>query len=214
MRFGLDTTRFPTTALPSAAGGGAAGTLPRSTAPAGRQSISRESGGRKGVEGAHQVSFGVHADRYKLSSVTSATAELALRYGGRTTALALGRTSTDALWIQDAWRFAPRLKLTLGARQEAWRAYDGLNFRAPASNVSQPGLSAAKFSPKAALAWDTSTDWRVTASYGTAYRFTDRHRVVPGGDGRRRDLYAQPKFAARARVFRRTGARAANWGWA
>jgi iron complex outermembrane receptor protein len=104
--------------------------------------------------------------------VTSATANWISDTAGATTALALGRTSTDALWIQDAWRFAPRFKLTLGGRQESWRAYDGLNFStAPASNVLQPAISSNKFSPKASLAWDANPDWRVTASYGTAYRF-------------------------------------------
>jgi iron complex outermembrane receptor protein len=118
------------------------------------------------------MSFGVHADRYKLHNVTSATANWISGTAAATTALSLGRTSTEALWVQDAWRFAPRFKLTLGARQESWRAYDGQNFSAaPASNVLQPEITSNKFSPKAALAWDANADWHVTAAYGTAYRF-------------------------------------------
>jgi len=171
MRYGLDTTRNPSTALPAASGGGA-GTI-QALDGTGWSTFDLKGIWRpQGVKGAHHVSFGVHADRYKLNNVTSATTDWISGAAAATTALSFGKTSTDAVWIQDAWRFAPRFKLTLGARQEAWRAYDGLNFSAaPASNVSQPGLSAAKFSPKAALAWDASTDWRVTASYGTAYRF-------------------------------------------
>ncbi|HEV7820158.1 MAG TPA: TonB-dependent receptor, partial [Burkholderiales bacterium] len=171
MRFGLDTTRFPTTALPSAANGGA-GTL-QALDGTGWSTFDVKGIWRpQGVDGAHQVSFGAHADRYKLRNVTSATANWITSTSGATTALALGRTRTDALWIQDAWRFAPGMKLTLGARQESWRAYDGLNFSAaPASNVLQPELSSNKLSPKASLTWTANADWRVTTSYGTAYRF-------------------------------------------
>ena len=171
MRFGLDTTRVPTTALPAAEAGGA-GTI-QALDGTGWSTFDLKGIWRpQGLTGAHHVSFGAHADRYKLNNVTSATANWISGTAAATTALALGRTRTDALWIQDAWRFAPRFKLTLGGRQESWRAYDGLNFSAaPASNVLQPELSSNKFSPKASLAWDASKDWRVTASYGTAYRF-------------------------------------------
>ena len=52
------------------------------------------------------------------------------------------------------------LKLTLGARYEHWRAYDGLNFSAsPALNVAQPEISHDAFSPKAVLAFSPSADF-------------------------------------------------------
>ena len=38
-----------------------------------------------------------------------------------------GETRTQALYLQDAWRFAPRWTLTLGARAEHWEAFDGFN---------------------------------------------------------------------------------------
>ena len=39
----------------------------------------------------------------------------------------LGETRTGALWVQDAWKITPDLKLTLGGRLETWRALDGFN---------------------------------------------------------------------------------------
>jgi iron complex outermembrane receptor protein len=64
------------------------------------------------------------------------------------------------------------LGLTVGVRQEHWRAYDGFNYSlAPALSVQQPELSADSTSPKAVLAWTPNADWRVTASIGQAYRF-------------------------------------------
>jgi len=171
MRFGLDTTRVPTAALPAAESGGV-GTIQALNGTGWSTADLKGIWRPQGSAGAHQVSFGAHADRYKLRNVTSATANWISGTAGATTALSLGRTSTEALWVQDAWRFAPRFKLTLGARQEWWRAYDGQNFSAaPASNVLQPEITSNKFSPKAALAWDANANWKVSASYGTAYRF-------------------------------------------
>jgi len=171
MRFGLDTTRVPTAALPAAESGGV-GTIQALNGTGWSTADLKGIWRPQGSAGAHQVSFGAHADRYKLRNVTSATANWISGTAGATTALSLGRTSTEALWVQDAWRFAPRFKLTLGARQEWWRAYDGQNFSAAAaSKKKKPEITSNKFSPKAALAWDANANWKVSASYGTAYRF-------------------------------------------
>jgi iron complex outermembrane receptor protein len=172
MRFGIDTFRVPGTALPEASAGGP-GTI---VSMGGTEWYTADlkglwrPGGPKGV---HQVSFGAHYDHYRLVNTTFATPNwIAGPLGGPVTANSLGKTETSALWLQDAWQFAPQLKLTLGARQEYWRAYDGLNFTAaPASNVLQPNITSTKFSPKASVAWQPDKDTRVAFSYGTAYRF-------------------------------------------
>ena len=75
------------------------------------------------------MSFGVHGDRYELINPVYKTATW---FGGpdRTSELytdSLGKTQTTALWVQDAWRFAPQFKLTVGGRWESWRAFDGCN---------------------------------------------------------------------------------------
>lgn len=132
---------------------------------------------------AHEVSFGVHADRYHLENPVYKTATWS---GGPDATGELysnsrGSTRTLALWAQDAWRFAPLLKLTLGGRLEDWRAYDGYNLLT-STNAStgaitgtaataQPELGATKFSPKAQLAFEPSALWLLTASIGQASRF-------------------------------------------
>ncbi|MCE9638670.1 MAG: TonB-dependent receptor [Betaproteobacteria bacterium] len=196
-RFGLDTTRFPgfaafagnaasANALPGAVNGGA-GTL-QSLDGTGWYTADLKGNWRpQGTKGAHQLSFGLHTDRYTLASNTSTTADWISGGAAATTAQSQGKTSTHAIWIQDAWRFAPQWKLTLGGRQEYWRARDGFNYATNAASSStriQPGLDSSKFSPKASLAWEANRDWRVTASYGTAYRFptvTELYQAVNSG---------------------------------
>jgi iron complex outermembrane recepter protein len=125
----------------------------------------------RGGPGAHHtLSFGVHDDRYRLLNPTYNTADWR---GGAFGAVATegdGNTQTDALWAQDAWLMTPALQFTLGGRYEIWRAYDGLNTNG-ATTISQPTENAARFSPKAVLAWDMNSVWRLTASVGKAYRF-------------------------------------------
>lgn len=166
-----DRQRIPGTALPAAAAGGPGSIV--SLNGTGWRTLDLKGLWRPaGRDGAHRVSFGLHHDLYRLENTTYATSDWIAGSPSAVNANALGKTRTDALWIQDAWRFAPGYTLTVGGRQEWWQAFDGLNLStAPASNVVQPKLDASRFSPKASLAWDATTDWRVTASYGSAYRF-------------------------------------------
>jgi iron complex outermembrane receptor protein len=169
--YSRDRLRVPGTALPGADSGGA-GTI-QSLTDTGWATLDLQGYWRpQGPAGAHQVSFGVHHDLYRLVSTTYATSNWLSGDPGARNTDSRGKTRTTALWVQDAWRFAPRLKLTVGARQEFWSGFDGLNFSAtPASNVNQPVVSSSKLSPKASLSWEASRDWQVTGSYGTAYRF-------------------------------------------
>jgi iron complex outermembrane receptor protein len=132
---------------------------------------------------AHEVSFGLHADRYHLENPTYKTAT----WNGGPDATseyysnARGTTRTLAAWVQDAWRFAPQWKLTVGGRLEDWRAYQGYNLSTSTASATgaitgvvtqqQPELGATKFSPKASLAFEPSAAWLLTASIGQASRF-------------------------------------------
>jgi iron complex outermembrane receptor protein len=69
--------------------------------------------------------------------------------------------------------------LTLGARYEDWRAYDGLNVNG-ATAVRRRNLARSNFSPKLALTWArspytapsaTDSPWTVTLSLAKAYRY-------------------------------------------
>jgi iron complex outermembrane receptor protein len=142
-----------------------------------------------GIDGSQEISFGLHGDRYRLenpvyaSSVWYATSSTGT---GQLYSTGVGETRTGALWMQDAWKITPSLKLTLGGRLESWEALDGFNL---ATNVTsggttampiptvtatpqvEPGLNSTNFSPKASLSFDPNKDWNVTANFGEAYRY-------------------------------------------
>lgn len=140
-----------------------------------------------GPGGAHEVSFGLHADRYYLTNPTYRTDSW---NGGPDSTSQLytnskGTTETRALWLQETWRFAPQFKLTAGGRLETWEARNGFNLitRTYGANgtigtaansqtsLNQPKLDATRFSPKISLNWTPSSAWEVTGSFGQAYRF-------------------------------------------
>lgn len=123
-----------------------------------------------GKTGANTITFGAHDDRYKLYNPTFNTAEWT---GGGFTSVASegdGKTRTQALWVQDVWRIATDVKLTVGVRYEDWLAYDGLNLNG-ATIVRQPTLTRTNVSPKATLAWTPAPKWEATLSLGQAYRY-------------------------------------------
>jgi iron complex outermembrane recepter protein len=137
---------------------------------------------RVALAGQHEMSFGVHGDRYELVNPVYQTPNWQSSID--TTSVfysnAAGKTQTMAMWAQDAWRFAPQWKLTVGGRWEDWRAFDGFNLNTvtdanggitSTKAVNQPGLGVTRFSPKASLAWEPSKEWQVTASVGVANRF-------------------------------------------
>ena len=101
----------------------------------------------------HALSFGAHGDWYRLSSPTYNATDWRSGDAGSLYSTAQGSTQTRALWLQDVWQFAPRLKATVGARYEDWRADDGYNL-ATSSNggqfaVTQPTLTKSAISRKA-----------------------------------------------------------------
>ena len=182
--YGQSVKRMPTTALPAAQGGGP-GTIEYLNGTGWSTADLRGFWRPQGLSGAHQVSFGAHYDRYNLADPKVNTSDW---LGGGNGALATdsrGKTQTAALWLQDAWRFAPAFKATLGGRYENWRAFDGYNYAAtPALSVNQPGLTSTRFSPKASLSWQATQQWAVTASLGRAYRFptvTELYQAVTTG---------------------------------
>ncbi len=136
-----------------------------------------------GLNGAHEVSFGIHGDRYYFNSPTYASAiwnNTSSTGTGQLYSVGLGETRTGALWVQDAWKFAPDWKLTLGGRLETWRAFGGFNLGTvqtsagaitSSKSINQPGLNSTNFSPKVSLSWDVNKDWNITSSFGVAYRY-------------------------------------------
>jgi iron complex outermembrane receptor protein len=121
----------------------------------------------------HQISFGFHTDTYKTKSdqydlaagnwQTSSTA--ALKTNSR------GETSTDAIYVQDAWQLAPAWKLVAGGRMENWKASNGSNYVNTTGNVTYQDRSVSAFSPKASLSYLASDDWALRGSFGRGTRF-------------------------------------------
>ena len=148
-----------------------------------------------GPGGKHEVSFGIHADRYDLDNPTYATSDWTSSTDATGTEYGNGQgtTYTEGFWAQDAWRFARDWKLTLGGRLENWQAEDGFNL-ATIRNVAgvitgstatnQPDQDALRFSPKVAFDWTPSKEWEVTGSFGEAYRFptvSELYQTVTSG---------------------------------
>ncbi|MEX3636025.1 TonB-dependent receptor [Paraburkholderia sp. BR14320] len=127
----------------------------------------------------HALSFGYHYDNYFVDNQTYHT--LAWRDGDAASfANAFtGKTQTQALYAQDAWRFLPRWKLVYGVRYEDWQAYDGAQ-SLPGTTIPYSDASQHHFSPKASLSFDVSDDLTLRASIGRAYRFPTASELFQG----------------------------------
>lgn len=179
-RFDHDSQRSPTATLPTSLAGGA-GTITRLDGT-GWDTLDASAHVQLGD---HRIAGGGHVDRYTLASNRYATDDWLSGGEGALNLRSAGRTRTGAVWIEDGWAIRPDLTLTVGVRQEWWRAYDGVNFSTvPVANVIQPTRTAKGTSPKAALAWSFAPTWTARASYGEAYRFptvSELYQVVTVG---------------------------------
>lgn len=124
---------------------------------------------------AHEVSLGYHFDQYQLDTKTYFIAGSSWQTGGVAplASASTGTTQTQALYLQDAWRFRPDWKLTLGGRYEQWRAFDGSNAKIISGTLQAQQYDDRRenfFSPKVALAYDVSPQWVLRTSLGRAYR--------------------------------------------
>jgi iron complex outermembrane receptor protein len=131
-----------------------------------------------GIDGSQEISFGLHGDRYYFdnpvyaSSIWNATPSTGT---GQLYSDGIGETRTGALWVQDAWKIQPDLRL------ETWAALDGFNLNTSVNSttgvitsttaMNQPELNSTNFSPKASLSYDLNKDWNITTNFGEAYRY-------------------------------------------
>ena len=162
-----DKQRAPSAALPGAFSGGA-GTVNRLNGT-GWMTYDADAVWRGWHD--QEISFGVHRDAETYAQRKNNLTDWIAGGLGSVVNSASGRTATNALWVQDLWSITPDIKAAIGGRYEDWRAYSGTNYSAsPALNVSQPRISASSFSPKVTASWQISDPWRLTASWGVAYR--------------------------------------------
>jgi len=167
--YARDIQRSPTGSPPAAFTGGA-GTVQRQDGT-GWYTLDAKAAWR--TDG-NILSFGAHYDRYKLATNSYTTTDWTGEAQGNVIAVSQGKTRTSAVWAQDAYSIAPSVTLTLGARYEWWRAYQGYNFAivgGAASSVAPPERTAEGFSPKASVEWRPMDKWSVRLSAGQAFRF-------------------------------------------
>ncbi len=135
----------------------------------------------------HDISAGYHYDQYLLDSHSYMTSAGATGDSWQTAnpaallSASQGKTETQAVYAQDAWRLAPNWMLTPGLRAEAWKAFDGGNTAIVAnSGKTLNSLSTANYatraenlalSPKLALQKAFDDNWIYKAAIGRAYRF-------------------------------------------
>lgn len=135
----------------------------------------------------HEVTFGYHVDDYLLRQDTYKVDEWKNGASGPKTASSEGETRTQALYVQDVWKLAPRWTLTLGGREEYWQAFDGFNLNTSTTptQVNYPDQHRSNFSPKAALAFDITPELQTRFSYGRAVRYptvTELFQQVTSGN--------------------------------
>ncbi|MFM0741370.1 TonB-dependent receptor [Paraburkholderia xenovorans] len=127
----------------------------------------------------HALSFGYHYDNYFLDNETYNTLNWRDGPAASFANAFAGKTQTQALYAQDAWRFLPRWKLVYGVRYEDWQAYGGSQSLAGAT-LSYSDVSQQHFSPKASLSFDVTDDLSLRASIGRAYRFPTVSELFQG----------------------------------
>jgi iron complex outermembrane receptor protein len=127
----------------------------------------------------HSVSFGYHFDGYALDNATYNLANWRNGDAGALTTANGGSTQTQAVYLQDAWQLVERWRLTVGARYEQWRAFDGSRATATAT-VGYPERKESHTSPKASLAFDASENVTLRLSAARAYRFPTVNELFQG----------------------------------
>jgi iron complex outermembrane receptor protein len=121
----------------------------------------------------HSIDIGYHIDGYQLRTTTNSTSDWTVNQKGALNTASNGNTQTQALYIQDKWQLSPLWSLTLGGREEYWKAYEGSNYNSASTPIltNYSDKSDAKFSPKASLNYEPVPAWGFRAAFGKAYRF-------------------------------------------
>jgi iron complex outermembrane recepter protein len=122
--------------------------------------------------GRHSLTFGLHANDYKLAQRTDTLPDWRSTAGVENQFVG-GQTKLMAVYAQDSWRLADGWKATFGLRWESWEAFDGKQTFTPAPPVPTlyPDRKVTATSPKFSLAWDPQPDLTLRVSAGKGTRF-------------------------------------------
>lgn len=167
--FGKDTTRKPTVALPAASSGGAGQVQFLDGTGWHTADVRADWRPERGSRG-HDVAFGYHHDQHTLSDRTYANTDWLAGNATTVSAGNSGKTATQGLYVQDAIQMGQDMKLTLGLRQEQWRAFSGTmtNTTTTQSYTERKENFA---SPKLSLSWVATENWLLRGSLSRAARF-------------------------------------------
>ncbi len=83
----------------------------------------------------HTIDIGYHIDVYQLRTTTNFTSDWTVNQKGGLNTASNGNTQTQALYIQDKWQLSPLWSLTLGGREEYWKAYEGSNYNSASTHI-------------------------------------------------------------------------------
>jgi iron complex outermembrane receptor protein len=161
-------TGSPTASPPEAFAGGA-GTLNKWDG-SGWKTVDLKAGGNLAGAERHRLTLGYHYDLYEMKQNNYATDDWRGDNAAGLIDAYLGKTETQALFVQDAWEFADRWKSVLGLRIEEWRAFEGTRANT-STTVDYPDRSESALSPKAALEFGPKDGWLLRLSLARAYRF-------------------------------------------
>lgn len=131
--------------------------------------------------GRHTLAFGAHRNAYKLDNTVDNIPDGGdwRSDDGAPAQFFRGRTEVMALYAQDAWHFADNWRLTLGWREEWFRAYDGRQFGA-GTRVNYDTRRLRGHSPKLALAFNATDSLLLKLSYGRGVRFPNVEELYNG----------------------------------
>lgn len=119
---------------------------------------------------AHALALGYHQNRYQLENRTYDTADWVHGAPGALASGFFGKTSVQALFVQDTWKLSPQWSLTTGVRYEEWEASDG-RIQGATTTAYYIDRRESAWSPKLSASWLPDEKWLLKASVGKGVRF-------------------------------------------
>ena len=135
--------------------------------------------------GAHELAFGVNANRYRSTQLAFATTRWREGSGRLLVNRTGGSTRTIGIFAEDAINLGDDLTVTPGIRAEFWRAYKGGRTIGPVATLYAP-RRAHNIEPKLTARWAFAQGWATELSLATATRFPTVGELFQGslnGDG-------------------------------
>lgn len=124
--------------------------------------------------GNQTIAFGLNANLYETKADTYSTTNWREGTGRTFSSASGGKTSSWGIYAEDAIALGESTTLTLGARWDSWRAFDGFLSTVVSSNrvnSSYATRTDSSFSPKASIQAEIMPDTWAQLSIGTATRF-------------------------------------------